>query len=247
MSEVYIKIIGCGDAFGSGGRAQTCFYIYTKTCNFLIDCGATSVSALKSHRIHPSNLDYILISHLHGDHFGGLPFIILDSIQNPRNKPLQIIGSQDLEECTWKLFNILYPGTEDKIDKQKFYFQEYTSLQEFETKAFSVLPFPVIHSEKVHPHGLRINFNHKIISYSGDTEWCDYLIPLSRDADVFICECCYYSASVKGHLNYQTLLAKLPQLNFKNILLTHLDEDLLKHKDSLALQCAYDGMELVIQ
>lgn len=245
MSDINIKVIGCGDAFGSGGRAQTCFYVFTKNCSFLIDCGATSVSALKSYKVNVAELDYIVISHLHGDHFGGLPFIILDSILNSRKSVLQILGPPDLEERTWQLFRLLYPGTEEKIDKSYFLFKHYNTLEELKTEHFEIMPYPVIHSKQSHPHGVRIKLNDKIISYSGDTEWCESLPKLSANADIFICECSYLD--VKGHLNYQTLITKLPFLSFKNILLTHLDEELIQQGDSLKLPCAYDGMELLIQ
>jgi len=69
-----IRFLGSGDAFGSGGRFHTCFHVGAGTGAFLIDCGATSLIALKKFAIDRNAIRAILISHLHGDHFWGLPF-----------------------------------------------------------------------------------------------------------------------------------------------------------------------------
>ena len=39
-----LRFIGCGDAFGSGGRFNTCFHLTGKTTNLLIDCGPSDLS-----------------------------------------------------------------------------------------------------------------------------------------------------------------------------------------------------------
>jgi ribonuclease BN (tRNA processing enzyme) len=63
-----ITVVGSGDAFGSGGRFQTCIALGTHT---LIDYGATSLVALRQQGFDPNAIDTVLLSHLHGDHFGG--------------------------------------------------------------------------------------------------------------------------------------------------------------------------------
>ena len=42
-----LRFVGCGDALGSGGRCNTCFHVTGASVNFLIDCGASSLPALK--------------------------------------------------------------------------------------------------------------------------------------------------------------------------------------------------------
>ena len=74
-----LRFVGCGDALGSGGRSHTCFHVTGKSANFLIDCGASSLPALKRLEIISDEIDLILITHFHGDHFGGLPFLLLDA------------------------------------------------------------------------------------------------------------------------------------------------------------------------
>lgn len=74
MGDVLVQFLGSGDAFGSGGRFQTCFYVKCERTRLLIDCGASSLIAMKRFGVDPGAVDLILVTHLHGDHFGGIPF-----------------------------------------------------------------------------------------------------------------------------------------------------------------------------
>ena len=74
-----LTIVGSGDAFGSGGRCNTCFFLETAKSTLLVDCGASALPALKGSALDPNRIDAIILSHLHGDHFGALPFLLLDA------------------------------------------------------------------------------------------------------------------------------------------------------------------------
>ena len=77
-----VHFAGSGDAFGSGGRWQTCIHVSGEGQVLLVDCGATSLVALKAQGLNPDAVDAVAVTHLHGDHLGGLPFLILDG-QSP--------------------------------------------------------------------------------------------------------------------------------------------------------------------
>jgi len=72
-----LTIVGSGDAFGSGGRLQTCLHVALPGEEFLVDCGATSVIGMQQLGIDPDRVSSIFITHLHGDHFGGLVWFLL--------------------------------------------------------------------------------------------------------------------------------------------------------------------------
>jgi ribonuclease BN (tRNA processing enzyme) len=245
VSLVKLKVIGCGDAFGSGGRLNTCFYVNAGATRFLIDCGASSLPAIKHYAINLNDIDAILISHFHGDHYGGVPFLLLDAAINRRTEKIQIISPAGGRQRISALLDLLYPGT-PVLEKLDVEFMEYSVGQALRSDHFSVEAFDMIHSEKALPHGMRVEVSGKVIAYSGDTSWTDALLPLSAQADVFICECNFFSTQVKGHMNYLELEKRLSEFSCKRMLLTHFDQEMLGRMDQLKLGYLTDGMELVV-
>jgi len=245
MKPLKLTVVGCGDAFGSGGRLNTCFHVEAENCNFLIDCGASTLPGLKKLDIDPGLIDIIFITHFHGDHYGGLPFLLLEAGVNKRSSPLTIVSPPGCREKVSQLIAMLYPGSRP-LENLNLRFVEYQPFETIMIRNITLSALPVIHSEDSLPHGLRITLEDKTISYSGDTEWTDNLIPLADNADLFICECNFYQTEVKGHLNYKLLESKLGDLTCRKILLTHFDTEMLKATKEVKLECARDGMLCVI-
>src|SRR5215471_3420185 len=105
-----LTILGSGDAFGSGGRFNTCFFLETAKGNVIVDFGASSLIALKARHIDPNRIDGILLSHLHGDHFGGLPFLLLDAqFLSRRTQPLLIAGPPGTRARLDALLEVFFP------------------------------------------------------------------------------------------------------------------------------------------
>ena len=91
--SVTLTFVGSGDSFGSGGRFNTCFLVDTPGFRFCIDFGATSLVALNRLDIAHNSIDAILLTHLHGDHCGGVPFLLMDAMLGAkRQSPLLIAG-----------------------------------------------------------------------------------------------------------------------------------------------------------
>lgn len=245
MSNVKIKVVGCGDAFGSGGRLNTCFYVDAVSVRFLVDCGASSLPGLKQYGIGTEDIDAIVISHFHGDHYGGVPFVLLDAAIHGRTKKFQIISPIGGQRRIAALLDLLYPGTEvlEKLDVE---FLEYSANEVLDLGGWNIKAFDIIHSDRALPHGLRIELADREIAYSGDTSWTDSLFPLSADADLFICECNFFDMQVKGHMNYKELERLLPEFSCKRMLLTHFDQQMLDRLDEIKVECLTDGMELVV-
>lgn len=245
MEPVELTVIGCSDAFGSGGRRNTCFHIKTPSDQFLIDCGASAFPGLKELNIDTEEISTIIISHFHGDHYGGLPFFLLEASRNLRTKPLTIVSPPGCSENLHQLLALLYPGS-NIMEKLNLEFLEFTDEEMIIKDDLRLIAKPVVHSPASLPHGIRIHTAGRIIGYSGDTEWTENLIILSQDADLFICECTFFTGKVNGHLNYIDLTTHLSKLNFRNILLTHMDKQMLKNRHKVVHACAEDGMKIVI-
>ena len=238
-----LRFVGCGDALGSGGRFNTCFHVTGERANFLIDCGASSLVALKSHGIPREPIDVILITHFHGDHFAGLPFLLLDAQFTRRARPLVIAGPPGIETRLLQAMEALYEHSSKT--KQRFDLQ-VVALEAEQTRDFGTLkatPFSVVHGESGGPFfAYRIETEGRTITYSADTEWTETLVPAACGADLFICEAYYYDRIVKNHLSLKTLEEHLPRIAPKKLVLTHMSDDMLARIGSLPHTAACDGM-----
>jgi ribonuclease BN (tRNA processing enzyme) len=238
-----LRFVGCGDALGSGGRFNTCFHVTGASVNFLIDCGASSLPALKRLGVAREAIDLILITHFHGDHFGGLPFLLLDAQFTRRSRPLVIAGPVGIETRLANLMEALFEHSSKT--KQRFDLS-VIALEPEQSRTFGevkVTPYPVVHGESGGPFlAYRIEAEGRVIAYSADTEWTDMLIPAARGADLFIAEAYYYDKIVKNHLSLKTLEAHLPEINAKRLVLTHMSEDMLGRLGELPYTTAEDGM-----
>jgi ribonuclease BN (tRNA processing enzyme) len=238
-----LQFVGCGDALGSGGRFNTCFHVTGEQVNFLIDCGASSLPALKRLEIARDDIDLILITHFHGDHFGGLPFLLLDAQFTRRTRPLVIAGPEGIETRLPQVMEALFENSSKT--KQRFDLS-VIALKPEEVKTFgtvTVTPFPVVHGESGGPFlAYRIEAEGRVIAYSADTEWTETLIPAAHHADLFIAEAYYYDKIVKNHLSLTTLEAHLAEINPKRLVLTHMSDDMLGRRNTLTYTTAHDGM-----
>jgi ribonuclease BN (tRNA processing enzyme) len=241
-----LRFVGCGDALGSGGRFNTCFHVTGKSANFLIDCGASSLPALKRLEIARDDIDLILITHFHGDHFGGLPFLLLDAQFARRTRPLVIAGPDGIETRLAQVMEALFEHSSKT--KQRFDLSIVVLTPE-ESRTFGavkVTPYPVVHGESGGPHlAYRIEAEGRVITYSADTEWTEMLVPAARNADLFIAEAYYYDRIVRNHLSLKTLEAHLPDINAKRLILTHMSDDMLGRLEQLPYTAAEDGMVVI--
>jgi ribonuclease BN (tRNA processing enzyme) len=238
-----LRFVGCGDALGSGGRGNTCFHVTGERANFLIDCGASSLAALRRYGIARDDIDLILITHFHGDHFGGLPFLLLDAQFSKRKRPLVIAGPQGIDIRLTRVMEATFEHS--SATKQSFELS-VIALEPGVTREFGavkVTPFPVVHGDSGGPFfAYRIEAEGRTVAYSGDTQWTDALVSAAHDADLFIAEAYYHDKIVKNHLSLKTLETHLPEINPKRLVLTHMSDDMLRRLDSLQHLAASDGL-----
>ena len=238
-----ILFVGSGDAFGSGGRFNTCFLVTGSQCRFLIDCGATSLVALKQHGIDPNSIDGAVISHLHGDHFGGLPFFLLDAqLISRRTAPLTFAGPPGFRERLMIVMEAMFTGSTKVERKFTLEIRELELHERAELNGLAVTPYLMKHFSGAPSYALRIETEGKVLAYSGDTERVDELIPAGRGADLFICEAYFFDKVMKYHIDYTTLARHLPKIGAKRTIVTHMSAELLGRQHEIALEAAHDGL-----
>jgi ribonuclease BN (tRNA processing enzyme) len=237
-----LRVLGCGDAFGSGGRLHTCFHVEASTTGFLIDCGASALIAMRRFGVDPNRIETVFLTHLHGDHFGGLPFLILDAqLVSRRTTPLTIAGPPGLRERLPALMEAMFPGSSKVERKFAVHLIEVEPKTSTMVNGVEVQAFPVKHPSGSPSFALRLSFEGKVICYTGDTEWVDALIPAAHAADLLIAEAYTAERPVRFHLDWTTLERHLSEIAAKSILLTHMSPDMLGHTPEAARK-AEDGL-----
>jgi ribonuclease BN (tRNA processing enzyme) len=242
--------LGSGDAFGSGGRFQTCLYVESDepdATHLLIDCGASSLIAMKRFGVEPSTIDTILISHLHGDHFGGLPFFLMEAqYVSGRRKPLVVAGPPGLEARIYEAMEVLFPGSSETPREFALKFVELEDEITANIGQLAVTPYGVVHPSGAPAYALRVFYEGKILGFSGDTIWTDALVRVASEADLFICECNYWEQEGGYHLDYETLMDHRAELKCRRLILTHMGDAMLSRIQSLDVEGAEDGKSYIL-
>jgi ribonuclease BN (tRNA processing enzyme) len=244
-----LKFLGTGDAFGSGGRLNTCFFVDRGEASFLVDCGASAMISIRRFDVDPNRIGAIVVSHLHGDHFGGLPFFILDAqLVSRRTRPLVIAGPKGVGARLFALMEALFPGSSQA--ERRF------ALAIVELEPGHPSPIPEVglratghlveHASGAPSLGLRLECDGRILAYTGDTEWVENLVRVGSGADLLIAEAYSFERKVRHHLDFATLRRNAPRIDAKRIILTHMSADMLARAGSAhaGFEFAADGLTI---
>ena len=201
---------------------------------------------MKRRGLDPSEIGYVLLTHLHGDHFGGLPFLILDGQFSRRTRSLVVGGPPGVRDRLEAAMEVFFPGS-SKVDRR--FAVEFVELHERVPKVVgpaNVTAFAVDHASGAPAYALRVDYGGKVITYSGDTEWTESLVDVARGADVFVCEAYFFEKKIKYHLDYQTLRENSQRLDSRRVILTHMSADMLIRRSEVDMECGDDGQVIVL-
>jgi ribonuclease BN (tRNA processing enzyme) len=242
---VRVTVLGSGDAFGSGGRLHSAYLVEAPGATFLLDCGPSVLQSMKRLGLDPDAIDFVLLSHLHGDHFGGVPFLFMDyRYETCRTRQIAVYGPPGTGRRVQALFAALYEQNATEPLPFPVRYQELKPSQAFRIGDVAVLPFAVPHAPELVAFGYRIDVGGRRILYSGDSAWTDDFVQQSRDVDLFLCECTTYESRVAIHISYPEIAARARELGCKRLVLSHLGREPIEHLGDIKLECARDGMTL---
>lgn len=238
-----LRVIGCGDAFGSGGRGSAAFLLEGTGGRLLLDCAPATPAALKRQGLRPAAIDAVAVSHFHGDHFGGLPFFFLESrYLEPRPAPLQVAGPPGVRRIVEDLARALYPGGAARPDPAVTVFTELLPGREASVGPATVRAFEVPHVEGELCLGLEVRMDGRRVVYSGDSRWFPGLGSVAEGADLLIWECTSLEGGGGGHTRLEDVLRERDGLGCRRLLLVHLGPEVLDARGDHDLPWAEDGM-----
>lgn len=240
-----VTTVGSGDAFGSGGRFQTCIALAAASAaapSVLLDCGASSLTALRQQQIDPNQIEAVLVSHLHGDHFGGLPFLVLDGQFRGRTYDLTVFGPPGTGTRLEQAMEVLFPGSSSVQRRFAVHVVEHVDRLSRELGLLHVTAYGVRHASGAPAYALRVDGPDASVAYSGDTEWTDALLDAADNVDLFLCEG-YSRGPVRWHLDLDTLARHRDQLTCRRLVLTHLSASALD-SDLSDWEVTHDGWSL---
>jgi ribonuclease BN (tRNA processing enzyme) len=240
---VSVRFVGSGDSFGSGGRFQTCILVDGPGLRFAIDFGTSSLIALNQQGIAHNSIDAVLLTHLHGDHCGGVPFMLVDAmLAAKRTRPLTIAGPKDTQARMHEICEALFPGMHVMTPKFSLTYIEWDVGNPHQILDLVVTPYPARHTWQTNPTALRVEAAGKVVSYTGDGEWTEELAQIGHNADLLIAESYFYDKPVKWHLNYPEFCAHKEDFAAQRVILTHMSREMLAHVHEVPEECAEDGL-----
>ena len=238
---VRVHFLGSGNAFSDGGRANAAIHVTAPGVSLLLDCGGSALPAIKKH-IDPETIDAVAVTHLHGDHFGGITFLVIEQHFAGRKRALVCAGPPSLEQRLRAAEQALYP---DFFGPTLLGFPLRTlvlTAEPTELGGARVSALPVRHVHLAEPHGLRVEVGGKLIAYSGDARWTEHLAAVAKGADLFICEATFFEREDPSHISYRQVMAHRDEFEAKRIVLTHLGAETLAHLSEVELKTSADGM-----
>ncbi|MFP6639208.1 MAG: MBL fold metallo-hydrolase [Myxococcota bacterium] len=241
MTEVIF--VGTSDAFGAGGRRQSATLVRGERGTLLLDCGTTTNTGLSELALQRDEIDSILVSHFHGDHFGGIPLFLLACLyEDHRSRPIEVAGPPGIEARVRKLADAMGHSLTDREWSFPVRFREIPPGVEHEIGPAKVHAFETRHQLEAHPHGYRVNLGSRTVVYTGDTGWFDELPRLCAGADLLISECTLFDRVLDFHLSLTEIYEHRTEFDVGSLILTHLGRSMSEHRGQLEVDTADDGL-----
>lgn len=246
-----LLFLGTSDAFHAGGRAASAILARAGGEALLVDCGPTTLARMKQEGLDATALTAMLITHFHGDHTFGLPFIFLDAAFKKFGPAPPLSGPVGTREHAIALAELAYPSL---LAKEFGLPSEFTELAPGAPEA--AIPGT---SARVRCHrmdhqpeslGYRLAWHGKVLAFTGDTRWTDEIVRMAEGADLLVCECTTRGPSPAAHASWEEILANLDRISAKRIVLNHRGEDMLDARALGALpprvELATDGLRTTV-
>lgn len=253
-----LTVVGSADAFNSAGRGNSCYLIESPGAGkLMVDFGPTALMGLRNVGFVPNEVSGIVFTHLHGDHIGGVPFLLIDALyQSFRRAPLDVLGPVRTTQTLQALLDATYGDVSDDLSRLTLTIHEASPGQNREIAGYRVACYAADHMKPPHqPLCLRIEDPlGSSIAFSGDTRFCPGLFAAAEGADLLVAECTRLEPPAGSHCTLKEWVSEFENVRASSLLLTHLGADvrdlgpsvLAKLELPLPVHWAEDGMVLSV-
>lgn len=252
-----LTFLGTSDAFHSGGRMHSAYLIESQGATLAVDFGATALLGLKRAGVDPRRVAAVAVTHLHGDHVAGLPFLVLDGMYSSRRtERLEIVGPPGTAARLDALFSAAYDDLRDDPRPFELAVREVAPGASASAAGFRIATFAASHMSAPHrPLMLRVHApDGAVAAFTGDTEWTDDLVACASGARVLVAECTGMAPPIGRHMTWDAWRAKLPLVGARRVVFSHLGADVRAAWDRIRaeapagvdLSIADDGLALEI-
>ncbi len=244
-----ITCLGSSDAFNSGGRANSCFWVDDAHGAFTVDFGPTALLAIERLKLDLSRLDSVFVTHLHGDHIGGLAQLLCAyQHREKRRRPLTIGGPPGIERRLAAAIESAYPSLSRRGLGFPLRIVRWTVPGTTDCGGRTVSAIRARHDIHAIACSLRITTGEHALTFSGDTGWQAELVELAAGADLFVCECSDVEAGYWAHISLTEIAAERATIRADRLWLTHFGAAsraaALARAQELDLTVADDGLVL---
>jgi ribonuclease BN (tRNA processing enzyme) len=213
--------LGTGNAFAP----QRYWSSFLLNDRYLFDCPPTALAHLKKMGKPPEDIRAVFITHFHGDHFFGLPFLLLEYGElTPRSEDFLVVGPAQIQEKLEWMTEMGFPGL---LEKSRGYRRRYVEVSDGMSGEAGEIRFRALrvnHVSGLECFGYRVEIEGRTVAYSGDALMGDAMYKLADGADIFVVECSCWEPNCGPHLDAQdirTLRKAIPPSTV--FVLTHLD------------------------
>jgi ribonuclease BN (tRNA processing enzyme) len=223
-NTITVTILGSGTCVPSLERSSCAVLVEVGRSKVLIDSGAGTMRRLLEAGITIFDLSHIFYSHFHPDHSAEL-VPLLFATKYPDNRRRQI----PLSICAGNGFVKFFNGLKSVYGHWIELDDGMLSILELDTARpdavrfddFTVKSLPVNHNPESLAYRI-LDTGGRSVVYSGDSDVCDNLAVIARDADIFICEAALPDAlKVDGHLTPSLAGRIATRANVARLVLTH--------------------------
>jgi ribonuclease BN (tRNA processing enzyme) len=221
-----LTIVGSSDAFNSTGRFHSCYLLEGDGFGpIMIDFGATALAALRRIGREPTEVKGFALTHLHGDHAGGFPFLVIDGMFHAvRRAPLEVVGPLGAAARIDAFVRIAYGDVADRPRPFDLAVREIAPGEGAALAGATLRGFAAEHMDPPEqPLCLRVVApDGRYAAFSGDTAMCEGLLAAADGAEVLVAECSCLAPPCGRHCTWEDWLRVLPSVGARRVVLTHL-------------------------